>query len=324
MSWKQGGWVGAPVLHMPPPPPPPLQRCCWSKNTLALKGPALAGVATPMRTDHAMTANNIVLMAISPPTKDIVSTPPKLGFGTGNAGHARDRHRAHESALNTQLAASARPEDIGITPDFRSDTLLRGCFADIGLGRRQGRRRPQGIMRSARHSNAQLTTAFLHVAVMGTVRTAGQSSEQVPSCPLHAPVGVPPERHATAHRSSRRWRTRFSAACMRPAARQSEVKCQYCSQRHVLSSECAHAGTCPTLLAVSLQASPSVRVDVGPRNGGLFQSGRAAVDTLEHSLPPCGKRRSALQIVASRACGQTPAFGRAPRSRRGRFERHGR
>src|SRR5262249_42038110 len=47
------------VPHMPPPPPP--QRCCCSKNTLALNGAAPAGVATLMRTDHAITANNTVL-----------------------------------------------------------------------------------------------------------------------------------------------------------------------------------------------------------------------------------------------------------------------
>jgi len=64
------------VLHMPPPPPPPpLQRCCCSKNTLALNGAALAGVAVPKRTDHAITANNIVLMAVAPHKN--ASTPPK-------------------------------------------------------------------------------------------------------------------------------------------------------------------------------------------------------------------------------------------------------
>jgi hypothetical protein len=75
-----------PVLHMPPPPPPPPppQRCCCSKNTLALKGSAPAGVATPMRTDNVITANTATFMAVSPRTKDIAPTLPKGAEGNAN------------------------------------------------------------------------------------------------------------------------------------------------------------------------------------------------------------------------------------------------
>ena len=120
---------------MPPPPPPPPQRCCCSKNTLALKGAALAGVAIPMRTDHAITANTVVFMAVSPRTKDIVSTPPKRGLGTGNADRNRDRRRGARCAFDNQRALALDMRISASLPIFSQTLHLRNCFADAGLGK---------------------------------------------------------------------------------------------------------------------------------------------------------------------------------------------
>ena len=140
------------VLHMPPPPPPPpLQRCCCSKNTLALNGAALAGVAVPKRTDHAITANNIVLMAVAPHKN--ASTPPKR-LETRTATEIGSRAR---SALVMSLRWRLDMR-ISASLPISAQTLHLGVFRRCCPQQAAGSCRPGGMCppkRSTMHSSRQ-------------------------------------------------------------------------------------------------------------------------------------------------------------------------
>jgi hypothetical protein len=140
------------VLHMPPPPPPPLQRCCCSKNTLALKGAALAGVATPMRTDHAIRANIIVLMAISPPLKDIVSPPPKRASEPVTRPAPEIGDTAHDLPLILSLL-------LALDMRISASLLISAQMLHLGVFRRCWLRQAAGSLSAAgdRPGTAQCT-----------------------------------------------------------------------------------------------------------------------------------------------------------------------
>ena len=101
---------------------PPLQRSTYAKKFLALKGAALAGLATPMRTDRAINANTVVFMG---------SISLRSSCERRHKGRRRDRkrHQKRSAARCTirsgnQLALNAPDDDIGKIPDLRSAASL--------------------------------------------------------------------------------------------------------------------------------------------------------------------------------------------------------